>query len=234
MKYKQILRWLFHTNSEANSISEANSMPEDRMKGVHEIRQIISGDLHDIIAPGLVLLRMQTQEMKMKTGHEDLSSHLDALSRTADDLIRNTREMIWTLHPRNDLLDNTVNFIGEYFLSRIESSGVDACIYYPDRVPDIGLPLILMRSLVRCTTEATDFMVRNSTGTQADLHIDVTEENIRVRIRDNSTAGQLSTEESSRVLTGIDRKMAAVGGTCSLFSSLAGSTPWVQAPFPNC
>jgi signal transduction histidine kinase len=170
----------------------------------------------------------------MKTGHEDLSPHIEALSRTADELLRNAREMIWTLHPQNAPLDNTVNFIGEYFFSRMESSGVNTRIYYPDAVPDIDLPPILMRCLIRCTREATDFIVRNSTGTQADLHIDVTEENIRVRIRDNSTAVQPSNEDSSRVLTGMERKMAAVGGTCSIFSSLTGITAWFQAPFPNC
>lgn len=227
MKYKQILRRLFHTNY------EANSLPEEKMQGVQEIRQIISGDLHDIIAPGLVLLRMQTQEMKMKIGHEDLLPHIEALSRTADELIRDTREMLWTLHPRNDLLDNTVNFIGEYFVSRIESSGVDVCIHYPDIVPDIGLPMTLMRCLVRCAREATDFIVRNSTGTLVDLHIDITEENIRVRMRDNSAARQPSNGEIYRVLTGMERKMATVGGTCSVFSSPTGTTVWFQAPFPN-
>jgi signal transduction histidine kinase len=227
MKYKKILHRFFHLHP------VANPLPEDEVNSAQEIQQIISGELHDIIAPGLLLIRMQTKEMRMKAGLEDISPYSEAILRTADELVRHTREMIWALNPRNGLLDNIVNFISECFLYGTTSSSLEAHIHYPDMVPDIDLPLPLIRCLIRCTKEATDFMVRNSGGTRADLHIYVTEEHIRVRICDCGADEALSNGECFRVLSGLERRIAAVGGTCSIFSSQAGTNVWFQAPFLN-
>ena len=227
MKYKQIFRRFFPLHP------VADPLPEDGMNSAQEVRQIISGELHDIIAPGLLLIRMQSQEMRMKAGLEDLSPYSEAIFRTADELLRHSREMMWALNPRNGLLDNIVNFISECFLYRMASSGLEAHIHFPDMVPDVALPLPLMRCLIRCTREATDFMVCGSTGTQADLYIDVTDDHIRVRMRDNGEDGPLSNEECSRVLSCIERRIAPFGGSCSIFSSPNGINVWFQAPFPN-
>ena len=206
MKYKQILRRFFQLHP------VVSSLPEGGMSDVQDARQLISGELHDIIAPGLLVIRMQTQEMRMKAGLEDVSSYGEAIARTADELLRHTREMIWVLNPQNGLLDNIVNFISECFLYRMASSGLEARIHYPDLVPDIVLPMPLIRCLLRCTRDATEFMVSNPTGTKADLFIDVTEENIRIRMRDNGADGRLSNEECCQVLSCIERRITAVGG----------------------
>lgn len=226
MKYKQKLFRFFHTHQ------EAHALPADETSCCQEIRQVLCNDLHDIIASGLALLRMQVSDMKRKAGGEGLAPSIEAASRTVDGLIRDTREIIWTVQQRNGL-ESTVHFISECFFSRMAPSGLDTNIYYPHALPDIDLPLMLRRCLIRCTKEAADLIASNSTGTEADFYVDITDESIRVRVRDNSAEGRLSSGECSRRLSIMEREIAAVGGTCSVFSTQAGTTAWFQAPFDH-
>src|SRR5258707_7995459 len=82
MKYKKILRRFFHFHP------VSNPLPEEDLNYTEEVRQIISGELHDIIAPGLLLIRMQTQQMRLNAGLEDISPSSEAILRTTHELVR--------------------------------------------------------------------------------------------------------------------------------------------------
>lgn len=226
MKYKQKLFRLFRPPY------DTHGAPEDAMLVSREIGQCVSADLHGTIASGLALLRMQLYDLKRKAGGEDLISSIDAMSQNVDELIRDTREMIWTFQPGKGL-ENTVDFIGECFYARVTSAGMEAELIHPPVLPDVEVPVMLRRCLVRCMKEATDLIVSNSTGTKAGFYVDVTDESIRVRLRDDSIRGRLSNEECSRRLAGLTRMIEMAGGACSLFSSQSGTTVWFQIPMPN-
>lgn len=225
MKYKQILRRIFQIHTDPNTLSDPGT------NVAQEVRQYISNDLHDNIGPGLLIMRLHIEELKRRPGNANISSQIEALSRTTDELIRSTREMIWTLHPKNDSLENTVHFICDCFLSVVETTSLTPTINFPDLIPDVSLPVMLVRCLLLCVREASDFIIRSTAGTQVDFRIDVTEENIRIKMHTDSATTGLSEEEYAHALRSIERKITAVNGACSIFPASQGTTVWIKAPF---
>jgi signal transduction histidine kinase len=223
LKYKQIFSQIFQIRPQPTNPSDEETNPAP------EVLQFIGKDLHENIGPSLLVVRLHIEELKRKMRKEDLSTQLDALSRTTNDLIQNMREIMWTLHPQNHTLENTVYFICECFLSTMETTTLTPNVIYPDLIPDINLPVASIRCLFLCTREAADFISQHTTGNQVNLRVDVSDSDIWVKMHVNGAVTRQSKEDLSDTLKSIERRMAAVNGTCSLFTSSLGVTVWFKA-----
>ena len=81
---------------------------------------------------------MVTEFMDRETQQSDRSKpHIQNIANTTREIIQAMDEIVWTINPKNDTLDNLANYIFQYAQEYFQHSGVRCRVDLP-----AGLPVI--------------------------------------------------------------------------------------------
>lgn len=128
-----------------------------REQQINNVRNRIAQDIHDDIGAGLTRISIQTELLKQNpaTDKSDYQKVLDIINKQTHDLIRSLGEIVWTINPSDDYLDNMLAYFRVYIHRFMEGSGLSYEINFPETEcrrnvhPDLkrNLFLILKESL---------------------------------------------------------------------------------------
>jgi signal transduction histidine kinase len=87
-------------------------------------RERISSDLHDDLGSGLTSIALISEKINSKTEEGKRNTEMQKISETANELVDNMREIVWTLNTKNDSLENLVGYIHEHAQKAFEFSPI--------------------------------------------------------------------------------------------------------------
>lgn len=128
-----------------------------RQQQITNIRNRIAQDIHDDIGAGLTRISIQSELLKHNPDSEktDYLKMMENISKQAKELTRSLGEIVWTIHPGHDNIEEMLAFFRVYIHHFIEGCSLTAEIHFPEKEdhrnihPDIkrNLLLILKESL---------------------------------------------------------------------------------------
>src|SRR5205814_4780548 len=121
------------------------------------------GDLHDDVGASLTKIAMLTEIAERKpadvTRNESAVKEIAATNRH---VIRSIQEIIWTIKPKNDTLDNLVNFMIRHAQEYFQDSGIRCLLEIPEELPHARLPTETRHNLFLVFKEALHNVAKHS------------------------------------------------------------------------
>ena len=164
-------------------VSEAkNDLEQARDQERHRIAR----DLHDDLGARIARISLLTELVRRQSGQTDEGrQQAKLLSETAQEVLTSMEEILWSVNPGNDTLENLVTFITQYAGTFFAPTGI-ACRYEaPVNLPDLKIEASIRKNIFLTVKEALNNVAKHSSATEAHVNITFTASLLSVTIEEN-------------------------------------------------
>ncbi|RYY90918.1 MAG: hypothetical protein EOO15_00485 [Chitinophagaceae bacterium] len=188
-------------------------------------RNRISKDMHDEIGSGLTQIALLSELMQtQKRDREELLRDVGNISASARRLVQNMGEIVWTLNPQFDSLENLLAFLREQAAAYFDPFDLELEIDFPEIVPAIRLSNEERRNLFLVAKEAWNNAFKHAGATRIGIGLEVKEQTLCFRVWDDGRGLSGSPRSGANGLRNMERRMLDIGGEFSIHSTNVGTT----------
>jgi signal transduction histidine kinase len=134
-------------------------------------------------------------------------------------------EIVWTINPKNDTLDNLANYIFQYAQEYFQNTGVRCRLDLPARLPDYAISTEQRHNLFMAFKEALNNVLKHANATEVRIGLTVADSRLTILITDNGR-GFLNGEArtSGNGLDNMKQRLERIAGRLVLQTEPAGGT----------
>ncbi|MDB5123649.1 MAG: Tetratricopeptide repeat-containing protein [Mucilaginibacter sp.] len=205
----------------------------EKQLAVQTERQRISSDMHDDIGTGLSTMLIYVNMLKLKLADSRDGPNIDRIAALGTELVEQLKEIVWSLNPGNDRLDNLLLFIRQYFVLLFEPLAYQTNIIYPLTIPEIEIDNELRRNIFLCVKELLNNIIKHADASCVELNVHIDRKTLLIRVKDNGKGFIPDTgPKTGNGLKNIRQRMNAVKGKFSIQSS-KGTVIKLEIHLPN-
>ncbi len=189
------------------------------LKGQLEERNRISRELHDDLGASLTSIALSGKILKQQ--NPDLQEDLNLISNTANDVVDNLNEIVWSLNSRNDSLNGLVAYIRKFATTYLGK--VNISLQVTENLSDIDIPVLstVRRAVYLTSKEAVNNIAKHSDASSVfvDFNFQVATHLLKIIIKDNGSNSQTENNKASgggNGLHNMKRNMELIGGSCTI------------------
>lgn len=184
-------------------------------------RQRISSDMHDDIGTGLSTMLIYVNMLRIKLEGSEESHNIKRISALGDELVGHMKEIVWSLSPGNDRLDNLLLYMRQYFVLLFEPLAYGAKAMFPANIPELELKSETRRNIFLCVKEALNNVIKHANATSVELEVHIKNNKLVIRIKDNGSGYPAIPCEQlvGNGISNIKRRMSAINGTYKFFNN---------------
>ena len=211
---------------------EALHESEKRLR-LEQMRVRIAADLHDEIGSTLssisVFNEMLRQEIR---GAAPRALHL---LRRVEDNVRvaqdSLHEIVWTIDPQNDSLENILLKLQQHAVELLEARGIRFESLISEQPVAIALPMEKRRQVYLVIKEALNNLVKHAVCTEAFLDVYVDDGFLALTVRDNGKGFERTAVRTGDGLRNMEARASSIGATLSISSGEAlGTSVTIRVP----
>ena len=150
----------------------------------------IAADMHDDLGASLSGLQLMSELSGRKENMAEVKNDIYKIHQSAKELSMKMRDIVWTLNPKNDTLENLLLYIHKYGQQLFEESGISYKGILPGNLPDILVDGSARRQLLLLVKEAFNNVIKHAKASEVFCSFDFSE-NFMIHIRDNGQGIQL-------------------------------------------
>ncbi len=205
-----------------------------RLREIEQLRIRIASDLHDDVGSRLTKVAMITEQVERETAAAPPQLHIQLIARTTRDIIRAMDEIVWTINPKNDTLDNLANYIFHYAQEYFQNTGVRCRLDLPPSLPEHTLSTEYRHSLFMAVKEALNNILKHAGAGEARIRLAVADRRLTIAISDNGRGFAADrVHPGSDGLVNMRERLRQVSGSLRLESAAdRGTTITMEAPLP--
>lgn len=147
-------------------------------------RRRIAADMHDDLGASLSGLQLMSELSGRKENMTEVKKDIGRIHLSAKDLSLKVKDIVWTLDPKNDTLENLVLYIHRYGQQLFEDSGIQYSALVPDTLPHLIVEGSARRQLLLLIKEAFANIIKHAQATEAFCTFGLTED-LSIHIQDN-------------------------------------------------
>ncbi len=207
-----------------------------RLQQQHAIerdRTRIAKDIHDDIGAGLTQITLLGELARREP--EQAAAHLDRISGSARRLTRAMDEIVWAVDPQHDTFSGLMDYISAYAEDFLRVAGIACRMDFPNELPAGRVEAEVRYNLFLALKETLNNIVKHAHATEVWLRLKLEPHSFSIVIEDNgrglasSPAGHLPSAPGERITSGsglgnLEKRLAAVGGRCSVTSGAGEGT----------
>ena len=158
-----------------------------RLLELERVRLRIATDLHDHVGSTLSSISMFSEiaRQSSESAAPEASLVMQRVGENARSLINALRDIVWSINPENDTLDQTLLFIKQCALEILEPKGITICMVIPTEPSSTQLPMEQRRHFTMIFKEAMHNIVKHADCTRAEIHIERNNGTLHATISDN-------------------------------------------------
>jgi ligand-binding sensor domain-containing protein/signal transduction histidine kinase len=157
-----------------------------RLREIERLRVQIAADLHDDVGARLTKVAMVTEWMDREPGQpERTKMHVQNIAATTREIIRAMDEIVWTINPKNDTLDNLANYIFQYAQEYFQNTSVRCRLDLSARLPDYPISTEERHNLFMVVKEALHNVLKHSDASEVRISLSVEGTKLIILITDN-------------------------------------------------
>jgi signal transduction histidine kinase len=178
-------------------------------------RNRMASDLHDELGSGLSTIRFLSESMKLKT--VDNVNALNVISSKSAELIDNMRQIIWSINPEFNNLNELLLFMKKYCGEYLAANKMDWNFKMPYHVPAIALTVDARRNIFSAFKEALHNVIKHAEANTVDIAFECASADSNylcsLKIADNGKGfSHVSQGASGNGLRNMDKRMKEIGG----------------------
>lgn len=198
----------------------------ERQKALEEERNRISQDMHDEIGSGITHIALLSELIQSKQENTPgLNKEIRIIAKSARKLVQTMSDIIWSLNPQNDSLENLLAYTREQSQQYFDSMDVDFSISFPETVPAITLSNEQRRNLYLVTREALNNAMKHSGAANIQLKLEITDDTCCFSVTDDGKGiGKSENKPGHNGLYNMTKRMEDVGGNIEWLSTEKGTS----------
>jgi ligand-binding sensor domain-containing protein/signal transduction histidine kinase len=204
-----------------------------QLRKIERLRIQIAADLHDDVGSRLTKVAMVTELVERETLSSDRSRpHIEAIARTTREVIQAMDEIVWTINPKNDTLENLANYLFQYAQEYFQNTSVRCRLDFPPKLPDVALSTEERHNLFMAFKEALNNVLKHSDANEVRVSLTANQGKIGILISDNGKGFDVKAiNGSGDGLMNMNSRLKRVGGHLDLESRPgAGTRVQMEAP----
>ena len=189
-----------------------------QLREIERLRVQIAADLHDDVGARLTKVAMVTEFMERETAPTDKSkAHVENIAKTTREVIQAMDEIVWTINPKNDTLDNLANYIFQYAQEYFQNTGVRCRMDLPPQLPNCSVSTEERHNLFMAVKEALNNVLKHAHATEVRISLAIEGGALRIVVTDNGCGfvmnGSLNGGDG---LNNMKERLARLGGRLDL------------------
>ncbi len=202
---------------------------------VDQERLRISRDMHDDLGSRLTQIRMMSQlESHKQEQNPEISKRFSEISKEAEDVIQNFSEIVWSLNPQNDPLDNLCDYMvyfSENFCRKVE---IPFRVKADEEFPGLPITSDVRHNMLSVLKEALNNAAKYARCTEIHLRLTQNKGMFKMEIVDNGigfSPGKI--RNVGQGLANMHKRIESIGGKLELSSAQGvGTKILVTWPLP--
>jgi two-component sensor histidine kinase len=197
-----------------------------QLREIERLRIQIAADLHDDVGARLTKVAMVTEFMDRETAPADKSKpHVENIAKTTREVIQAMDEIVWTINPKNDTLDNLANYIFQYAQEYFQHTSVRCRMDLPAQLPHYPLSTEERHNLFMAVKEALNNVLKHAHATEVRISLAVENSDLRIIVTDNGCGFVLNgSQNGGDGLNNMKERLARIGGRLDLQSAQNAGT----------
>ena len=192
-----------------------------RLREIESLRIRIAADLHDDVGSRLTKVAMVTESVDAEMPASDrIKPQIHSISKTTREIIQSMDEIVWTINPKNDTLDNLANYIFQYAQDFFQNSNVRCRLDLPAGLPERTLSTEERHNIFMAVKEALNNVLKHAHATEVRISLASAGNRLIITITDNGrgfVTDPLPTTGDG--LVNIQSRLKQIGGRMALRST---------------
>ncbi|MDP2362937.1 MAG: two-component regulator propeller domain-containing protein [Ignavibacteria bacterium] len=184
----------------------------------------IARDMHDDLGVRLTEIRFLT-EMEQNNSADKNGNVLGKISDLTKDIITTFSEIVWSVNPQNDTLENLAEFIGQFAVDYLSKAQIRCRLDIPSEIPKVQAPAEVRHNVFLAVKEALNNTVKYSDSQEVHIKVWIKETSATVTIHDYGKGFDLA--EGNRFGNGLKNmksRMEHIGGKFNIESQIGTGT----------
>ena len=157
-----------------------------RLRAIENLRIQIAADLHDDVGARLTKVAMVTESLDRTTPETDgTKTHIRNISRTTREIVQAMDEIVWTINPKNDTLENLASYVFRHAEEFFQNSGVRCRMDLPTTLPAHHLSTQQRHNLFLAIKEALNNVLKHASASEVRLGLAVSSDRLTISIVDD-------------------------------------------------
>ncbi len=155
---------------------------------VAQLRATLSRDLHDDIGSTLSSISILSNVARKRveaTGDADAAASLAKITDRSQRLMRNMSDIVWSVDPKKDTLEELIVRMREFATSVLEAKGIAYTMDLPAIVPAMNLSAEVKNNLYLIFKEAINNVVKHAGACRVQVRIAFEEGTLRLAVKDD-------------------------------------------------
>ncbi len=190
-------------------------------------RSRIARDMHDAIGARLTQINFLCALVKRDLQQPEAASQdVDRMSTAARGAIKGLEEIVWTVNPKNDSLDDLATYLSRYALEYFQDAGIECFLDIPTELPPMNLPAEARHSLFLAFKEALNNVVKHAAANSTRIGIVIEPRRFAISVMDNGRgfSPPAGAPPKGNGLLNMKERLQAIGGHCRIEHPPAGGT----------
>ncbi len=193
-------------------------------------RKRISSEMHDDLGSGLSKIALLSEVLRQGDVGVQSGIQLEKISASAKQALETMSEIVWSLNPKNDSLQNLTYYIRKYAMEYLETSEVHCKINMETPIPLILIGGEQRRNIFLCVKESLHNVVKHSGAKKVELSFLKSDGMFEIIIHDDGIGIVVDRANKwGNGLNNMKNRMTASGGTFSIENRI-GTTVKLSIP----
>lgn len=181
-------------------------------------RSRIAKDIHDDLGSGLSKIRFITDSLEKVKNEEEFKRKVSSINQTAYHLVDNMRDLIWTLNPENNTVENLLIRMREYISDYLDETQIECNVSIPNEIPIIKISNTASRNLFSTVKEALQNAVKHSNSKELRFQVLVEGNLLKIKIQDYGLGFEIQHIKPGNGLKNMKSRVESLGGEFQLFN----------------
>lgn len=206
-------------------LEQERSLERERMR--------IARDMHDEMGSKLTKISFLSEHVQMDALPPGPAlEKIQSIAQTSRDLLQTMDEIVWVVNPRNDTLENLVNYLSHYAAEYFQNTSIECEMRLPPEIPQHPVSSEVRHNLFLTFEETLNNILKHSGATRVRVAMDFNTHEFEIKVSDNGRgfdAAALLADGAAggrrgNGLFNMRQRLATLGGSFSVAGNDAGGT----------
>jgi signal transduction histidine kinase len=193
----------------------------ERERSLEAERLRIARDIHDRVGAKLTKIGLQNEMVSRETGLPAACQALvQEVAETTRETILSMDEIVWAINPKNDTLENSINYLIQYTREFLRPAGISYKLDLPMDLPRLSLTGEVRHNLFMAFKEALNNAVKHGHPQRVRLALALAPDRLALTVEDDGCGFTLGPSQAeSDGLENMHQRMSSIGGSCRVEST---------------
>ncbi len=193
----------------------------------------IARDLHDEIGSRLTEIRLVSEMTKqISTGNKNISEKLEEISSASENVVSTFSEIVWSLNPKNDSLEDLASFLGQFSTEFLNKADIRCRLEFPFELPNYNVSSEFRHNTIMALKELMNNVVKHADASVVTIKLSADETNLLIVVKDNGHGFDMNNVRMfGNGLKNIHRRIESINGQVTMESVIdEGTTTKIVFP----